>query len=223
MDIDPLDDNVSSTPGQAVYSRFVLRLYDWLVLDFSCTHIWRCQAKRLLAHYEAQLGAVHLDVGVGTGFFLDKARYPVERPRITLLDLNAQSLRYTAERIARYSPVVVQADVLEPNELPNGAFDSVGMNFLLHCLPGGGAGKWRVFEHLKPKLAPGGRLFGSTILGSPEAPLARQRWLMERYNRRGIFGNASDTAATLRAELASRFSKVEIQQEGVVALFSARD
>ncbi|HVJ21796.1 MAG TPA: class I SAM-dependent methyltransferase, partial [Polyangiaceae bacterium] len=201
----------------------VLRLYDWFVLDVSCTRIWQCRAEQLLAHYEAELGAVHLDVGVGTGFFLDKARYPVERPAITLLDLNAQSLAYTAARIARYSPEVVRADVLEPNALPECRFDSIGLNFLLHCLPAGGQGKWRVFDHLKPKLAPGGRLFGSTIIGSPEPPLARQRWLMRRYNQRGIFGNASDSAAILRAELSRRFSKVEIQQKGVVALFSARD
>jgi len=220
---DALNGNVSSAPGQAVYSRFVLRLYDWFVLDVSCTRIWQCRSEHLLTHYESQLGAVHLDVGVGTGFFLDKARYPVERPDVTLLDLNAQSLAYTAERIARYSPKVVQADVLEPNTLPNGRYDSIGMNFLLHCLPAGGQGKWRVFDHLKPKLAPGGRLFGSTIIGSPEPPLARQRWLMRRYNQRGIFGNASDSAAILRAELSRRFSKVEIQQKGVVALFSARD
>jgi hypothetical protein len=89
-------------------------------------------------------------------------------------------------------------------------------------LPAGGSGKWRLFERLKPKLAPCGRILGSTILGSSTPALARQRRLMGAYNRLGIFGNAHDSAALLRAELLWHFVDVKVEQEGVVALFSAR-
>lgn len=222
MSVDASSPPVSSAPGQAVYSPLVLRLYDWWVLDVSCSRIWQCSAERMLRHYEQHLGEAHLDVGVGSGFFLDRARFPVPAPRITLLDLNPQSLAHTSARIARYRPEVVQGDVLVPNSLPRESFASIGLNFLIHCLPSGGAGKWRLFDHLTPTLRPQGTVFGSTILGSPTPLRARQRALMGLYNRKGIFGNADDSLAMLRSELERRFDQVRIEQVGVVALFSAR-
>ncbi|HVY31406.1 MAG TPA: class I SAM-dependent methyltransferase [Polyangiaceae bacterium] len=213
----------STHDGQAVYSRAVLNIYDVLVLGLSCTAVWQCTAEQLLAHYQAHVRGVHLDVGVGTGYFLDRVRFPTPEPELTLFDLNENSLVHAAQRVARYRPRQVQGDVLSPNDLPEQHFESIGLSFLLHCLPASvsGPGKWRCFDYLKPKLKPGGVLFGSTILGQPEPALRRQRWLMGVYNRKGIFGNARDDRATLERELQSRFRHVDISTRGVVALFSA--
>ncbi len=94
------------------------------------------------------------------------------------------------------------------------------MRFLLHCLPNGGAGKWRAFTHLASALRPEGVIFGSTIVA--DAPLRRQRWLMNVYNRKGIFCNSTDTLTALRSELDERFEQVTIEQVGAVAFFAAR-
>lgn len=212
----------STLPGQAVYSRAVLNIYDVFVLGLSCTAVWQCSAQQLLAHYQAHVRGVHLDVGVGTGYFLDRVHFPTQEPDLTLFDLNQNSLAHAAQRVARYRPRQVQGDVLSPNELPEQHFESIGLSFLLHCLPAsGGGGKWRCFDYLKPKLKPGGVLFGSTILGQPEPALRRQRWLMGVYNRKGIFGNERDDRATLESELRGRLRHVDISTRGVVALFSA--
>lgn len=215
-----MESRSSSDAGQSVYSPLVLSVYDWYVLNLSCRVIWRCPSSELLAHYDRHVGRVHLDVGVGTGYFLDRARFP-DHPEITLFDLNPNSLEHARARIARYGPQTLRGDALEPNDLPREHFDSVALGFLLHCLPDGGEGKWRALTHLAPTLKRDGTLFGSTIVGA-SAPLARQRWLMNVYNRKGIFSNASDTVDRLRAELSSRFDEVEVEQRGVVALFSAR-
>ncbi len=209
----------SSEAGQRVYTPLVLSIYDWYVVDFSCEKIWCCSRERLLAQYQRHVGARHLDVGVGSGYYLDNVEFPSAAPEVTLFDLNPQSLAHTSRRIARYEPRAIHGDVLEPNTLPDGHFDSIGLGFLFHCLPAGGAGKWRALDHLAPKLAPGATLFGSTILGS-SAPLLRQRWLMRVYNQRGIFDNALDDIDVLERELTSRFEHVEIEREGVVALFA---
>jgi SAM-dependent methyltransferase len=211
----------SSEAGQRVYTPWVLSIYDWYVLSFSCARIWRCRRERLLEHYQRHLGGRHLEVGVGTGYFLDRFVFPTASPAITLFDLNPESLAHASRRLARYRPHSLRGDVLEPNALTDGAFDSIGLGFLFHCLPAGGDGKWRALDHLAPKLAPGGWLFGSTILGDAP-PLRRQRWLMNAYNRRGIFDNAQDDLERLRSELAHRFAHVELETEGVVALFAAR-
>lgn len=212
----------SSEPGQAVYSPLVLAIYDWYVLGLSCRAIWRCPASRLLAHYRDHVGARHLDVGVGSGYFLDRSEFPTPQPEITLFDLNANSLRYASKRIARYRPSAVLGDALEPNHLPLHHFDSIALNFFFHCLPDGGRGKWRLLDHFSDKLAAGGRLFGSTILGRPTPPNPMQRRLMAVYNRKGIFSNTQDDLSRLRHELEQRFDQVCIEQVGVVALFGAR-
>lgn len=209
-------------PGYAVYSRRTLALYDALVLGFSNRFIWRCPSRHLIGHHEANLSARHLDIGVGTGFFLDKARFPAKSPQITLLDPNRECLESASERISRYKPKSVHADALVPLPGALGRFDSIGLNYLLHCLPGSMARKSVVFDHLKPHLSEGGTVFGSTILqvANPRPLLARK--LMSIYNARGVFANADDTLEALRAELSARFAEVSIEMIGCVALFTAR-
>ncbi|HZM07834.1 MAG TPA: hypothetical protein VFC11_05185 [Methylocella sp.] len=54
--------------GQAVYTKRMLGIYDWLVLGLSNRLIWRCPTQGLVAHYDRHVTANHLDVGVGTGY-----------------------------------------------------------------------------------------------------------------------------------------------------------
>jgi SAM-dependent methyltransferase len=207
--------------GQAIYSPLVLKIYDGFVLGLSNRVLWRCASAHLRMLYDRNVSARHVDIGVGTGYFLDRARWPTALPEITLVDLNPNALAAAARRIARYAPRVVRANALAP--LPAmGPFDSAGLCYLLHCLPGEIATKAVVFDHLRSALAPGARVFGATILqGDAPRSWAAQR-LMNLYNRKGIFSNARDTRAALEAALAQRFLDVKIEMRGCVALFEAR-
>jgi SAM-dependent methyltransferase len=206
--------------GQAIYSPFVLHVYDWVVLGLSNTFLWRCPTAVLRRLYDRNVSARHLDVGVGTGYFLDKAKWPVANPAITLLDLNPNSLRAALKRIARFAPETIQANILAPLP-PLGTFSSVGVCYLLHCLPGSMAEKAVAFDHLRPALAPGARLFGATIIqGSIPRSVPAQK-LMNFYNRKGIFSNASDTVEELETALRKRFAEVKVERKGCVALFEA--
>ena len=208
--------------GQRVYSPLVLAGYDLFVVRFSNRFVWRCPWPRMLAASERHIGARHLDAGVGTGLFLDRCRWPVERPEITLLDLNPNSLRAAARRIRRFEPRTVEANVLEPVELGEARFDSIGLNYLLHCLPGSIEEKSAaVVRTLGPHLAPGGVFFGSTILGRGVRHNALGRRLQSVYNRRGIFSNLEDDREGLVRGLAV-LSADEVDVVGAVALFSAR-
>lgn len=210
--------------GQRVYSRLTLPLYDLWVLGISNHWLWRCPTAELRGLYDRNIGARHLDIGVGTGYFLKHAAWPVERPEITLVDLNPASLAAASARIGDRHPRTVLANALEP--LPDlGTFDSVGLCYLLHCLPGGMADKAAVLDHVKPLLAPGGRVFGATILpsmadGAPPGWAANR--LMAFYNSRGIFSNGGDRPEELEAVLRSRFDGVQVVRRGCVALFEAR-
>jgi hypothetical protein len=121
-----------------------LRTYDTLVVTLSNSLVWRCPARRILDHHDADVTGRHLDIGPGTGYHLDRCRFPVADPSTTLLDPDREVLEYAAARVARYRPATHAADALEPIELPAassfGSVDVVGAVALFTGWPGGGIG-----------------------------------------------------------------------------------
>jgi hypothetical protein len=215
-------DSDAVSAGQAVYDKRTLAIYDLLVLGLSNRWIWRCPTPVQLAHYDENISANHLDVGVGSGYFLDKCRFPVGAPRVALMDLNRNSLEVSARRIARHKPRAYVRNALDPIPFEEEKFDSVGVNYLLHCLPGTMEQKSVAFDHLKALMNPGAVIFGATLLqGGVERSGAAKR-LMAFYNRKRIFSNEGDSLTGLERALSARFHSVTIRVHGCGALFSAR-
>lgn len=207
--------------GQAVYNRAVLTIYDLTVLHTAVPVIMGCPLRALVALYERNLGASHVDIGVGTGYLLDRARFPVPDPRITLVDLNPAPLRVTAARLRRYHARPVLASALDPLPLATSSAESAGLCLLLHCLPGTMSRKADALTHAARVVRPGGRVFGATVLGAEVPRRAPARALMSVYNARGIFHNAADSPDALRAELTTRFRSHTLTLHGCIALFEA--
>jgi hypothetical protein len=206
--------------AHAVYTPSMLLIYDLLVHGLSNHIAWRCPTRRLLDLYRANLTSNHLEAGVGTGFFLDRAgKRSFER--LVLLDINRHCLERAARRLARFSPVLRQANLLAPIEPRLQAFDSVGLTYVLHCLPGRLSEKLACLDHLRPAMGQRAVLFGATILGRGIAPNGAARALLDLYNSKGVFNNREDDLETLSDELRRRFAKVEIERQGCVALFRA--
>lgn len=209
--------------GAAVYSPWVLKLYDWWVLSVSNRWAWQCSTRDvLLPFYRRLIGPRHLDVGVGTGFYLKHAGFRSDQ-QLGLLDLNENSLRTAAHRLGRSGVSGFVQDVMQPvTALGERKYDSMALFYLLHCLPGDMADKARVFANLKPHLAEGGVLYGATILGDAAGHNAFGRKLMDVYNKKGIFGNRADTLDGLDKALRKHFAEVELAQHGKVVCFTAR-
>ncbi len=214
------DDSVKA--GQAIYTQRTLRLYDLIVLGISNKFIWQCPTPQLVDYYNKNITANHLDVGVGTGYFLDRCQFPSSTPRIALMDLNTNALEFAAQRLIRYQPERYCRNVLEPITLEAQKFDSVGINYLLHCLPGSIESKAIVFDHLRSIMNPHAVIFGSTLLqgGVPRSWFAKR--LMGVYNSKGIFSNQDDDFEGLERSLSKCFRDVSIQVVGCAALFSGR-
>jgi SAM-dependent methyltransferase len=209
--------------GAAAYSPFVLAVYDLEVLGFELPFIFKCPSRRILDFYDEHVTDCHLDVGVGTGYFLDKCRFPVERPVVHLMDLSRNSLDKTAGRVRRYLPVVHHCNVLEPIEGNLPRFGSIGAANFLHCLPGTMLDKEAVFRNLKPLLRPGGVLFGTTVLGQGVDVGPLYRLVNRAYNRAKIFSNLSDGAGELETILARNYARSSVSVVGSMAFFVARD
>ena len=205
--------------GQREYTPFFLRIYDPLILGFFTPVVWRCPTSRLVEGYRRHLGQRHLDIGPGTGYFLDRAGMPDGSP-VTLLDPNVHVLDHASRRLKRLDVTTAEADVCKPLPIP-GPFDSAALSGVLHCLPGPLPRKAAAVANVAAVLAPTGVLFGATILGSG----VRHTWLARRIltanNRRGTFDNLGDTEDGLREILEASFERVELETVGSMAIFAA--
>jgi 2-polyprenyl-3-methyl-5-hydroxy-6-metoxy-1,4-benzoquinol methylase len=176
----------------------------------------------MLELYNQHVTANHLDIGVGTGYFLDKCRFPSTTPRLALLDLNPNCLEMAAKRVARYSPEVYRGNVLDPIEIDPPKFDSIGILNVLHCLPGAIETKGIVFDHLKALLNPGGVVFGSTLLYGGIRRSLLATLVFNRVNRAGAMTNKEDDLEGLERSLEQRFAETSVSVIGCEALFRAR-
>jgi len=206
--------------GHALYTRRTLRLYDRWVHGFSNPCLWRCRTEAIEAHYRSHLSENHLEAGVGTGYLLDR-NLPQRVRRLALLDASRDSLDHAAKHLSRYRPELFQENLFEPLPDLGAPFDSIGLSYVLHCLPGAMAQKAPlVFEHLRLQLSDTGTLFGATILGRElQRPLLSIP-AMALYNRRGIFSNREDALGPLMKALRDQFKTFQIEVIGCVALFA---
>lgn len=209
--------------GADNYQPSVLRRYDH-VLWVNCKFFWGCDKTELLRRYQAAIGAVHLEIGVGSGYCPANSLFPVPEPEIMLADLNPHALDFAARRIAHLSPRRVVANALAPLAdagVPTRHFDSVALNLVLHCVPGDLMAKAGVLANAAAAAKPGGKVVGSTVLAHGVRVSPAGRLLMARLNRKGIFHNTGDRLADLEALLDKYFIDHELVVRGSMAMFTA--
>ena len=119
--------------GQSEYTPFFLKIYDPVVLGFFTRVVWRCPTTRLIEGYRRHVRPLHLDVGPGTGYFLEPAGLPDGSP-VTILDPNTNVLAHATRRLQRLDITAVEADVCKPLPI-TGPFDSAALSGVIHCLP----------------------------------------------------------------------------------------
>jgi SAM-dependent methyltransferase len=214
-----MDRNDPAYRGQADYSGFLLRLYDPLVLGPISRYIWRAPAEIGIRMYREHIRPNHLDVGPGTGYFIDHAGLPAGS-RVTVLDPNPNVLRHVTRRLRHLDVTAVQADVLKPLPVA-GPFASAGMNAVLHCLPGPLDRKAVAIANVARVLAPDATFFGATVLGRSAKHTRAGRWMLAAFNRRGTFDNLDDTEDGLAEILRRSFEDVTVERLGGLALFRA--
>ena len=207
--------------GQSDYTRALLRLYDPVVLGIVAKAVWRCPTSRLVEGYRRNIRDRHLDVGPGTGYFIERSGLP-DGSRVTILDPNPNVLDHAARHLRRLEVTAVEADVLKP--LPvDGPFESAALNLVIHCLPGPMSRKAVAVANVAEVLAPTGVLFGASVLGSSGPQTWLSRRVLAAFNRRGAFDNLTDTEDGLREILAASFENLELETVGSIAIFAARD
>jgi ubiquinone/menaquinone biosynthesis C-methylase UbiE len=205
--------------GQQVYNKFTLAVYDVLLFKILTGPVWGLSTKRLLTLYNDNITSNHLDVGVGSGFLLDNCKFPSLQPNLALMDLNQDCLTHSSKRLQRYKPKQYRRNILAPITIDARGFDSISMNYLLHCLPGTITEKMVVFENLYQLLNPGGVIFGATIIPDSSNASWIAKKLMKIYNKKGVFCNAGDNIQTFENLLSAQYENVELTVIGNAAQF----
>ena len=215
---------LNTESGASVYSPTILKLYDFGVLGLSNRFAWQCPTKNvLLPFYKEHLGLKHLDVGVGTGFYIARAGL-TRSHQVGLLDLNENSLRAAAAQVKEAKVRTFLLDVMQPSSEPaDTGYDSISLFYVLHCLPGSMDDKETAIANLKRYLAKDGVLYGATILGDEAAHNPMGRMLLKLYNDKGVFHNTADTLEGLQRMLRRQFDDVQVRRHKKVALFVARN
>jgi hypothetical protein len=213
----PLADSIKA------YTRLGLHVYDPLIVNLVAPRVWDCSPDALIEHYREHVTSNHADIGVGTGFFLDRCGFDSPRPRLALIDLQANCLQHAARRLARYQPQTYVRDALSPIEgIRGGPFDSIALGGILHCLHGDLRDKSRVFDAIAPLARPGTKLFGYTLVRDGVSLHARRRFVAGVLNRLRVVDNEDDRLVDLHHELSTRFTDCQVEAIGCMALFSAR-
>ena len=216
-----MDKSDPNYKGYRGYNRFMLTIYDPWVLGFMSRAVWRVHTAPYIEQYRRELGRRHLDVGPGTGYFLEKAA-PPQGTEITLLDPNPNVLARCSARLEAMHPTTIQASVMEPLPI-EGTFDSAALSFVIHCLRGPMENKGTAIRNIAAALEPDGVLFGGTVLGAEAHHTPQARFFLKGANKMGDFDNLGDTADGLRGILEESFDTVEVEVDGSAATFTARN
>ena len=212
----------NSRPRHSIkaYTKLGLHVYDPLIVNLVAPRVWGCDADVLIDHYRKHVTPNHADLGVGTGFFLDRCGF--EPRRLALIDLQPNCLEYTARRLSRYRPSTYLRDVLDTvAEIPGGPFDSVALGGIIHCLAGALPFKSRIFDNIRSLTRPGTRIFGYTLVHDGVRQRASRRLVHPLLNRLRVIDNANDRLGDLHQALATRFIDSNVELIGCMALFSA--
>ena len=208
--------------GARFYSHWLLAIYDVLIMKLFTPYVWRCKPHHYVNLYDEHMSTNHADIGVGTGYVLDKCRYAPGNVRIGLFDLQPNSLKFTAKRLHRFSPESYLRNAMEPIHISSEKFDSVGLGGLLHCIPGDLLQKGQVFTSLTPIMKPDSRVFGYTILNRGIRKTWLSRGIYYLCQKLKVINGVDDCASDLDHELTRHFKQHNLKTIGCVAIFSAQ-
>lgn len=219
--------NENIIAGQAVYSKAFLSIYDLFVLGFSNRVLWRCPSKNLSKLYAEYASNNHLDIGVGTGYFLKKTYRNNPSARIGLLDLNKNCLIKTKEELNKHRGGghidIYHENLCEFKHSTTKPYSTIGLNYVLHCIPGDMESKLTtILNNLSEDVRSEFTVFGSTILGINGG--GGHYWLskmvLAAYNKARVFSNKEDTVEALVKCLNNYGECVQTEVIGSVCMFA---
>ena len=193
-----------------------LKFYDYLVNDINCKYAWRCHKDNIFENYKKNIRNNHLEIGPGTGYFL-KNNYDINK--LYLMDINNDTLKFSMNNLkSEYKVKTINHNIFK-RKLMIEDLESVGLNYVLHCVPGKLENK---IDSLLNNLESKNKInfFGATVVSNKH--LQNNLSSIELYflNKYGIFNNQNDFSRNLINYF--EFNKIKFNHKliGNVLVFS---
>lgn len=216
-----MNNEKASYYGVRLYSKLTLKFYDFFVMRFFAAMVWRYKESLMVGIYKENMSNNHAELGVGTGYCIDKADLESEAQRIGLFDLNEACLSHASQRLKRFNPECYTQNVLKEFSSETEQFDSLAIGGVLHCLPGEFVDKCRVFDQIRPILNNNARIFGYTLVRKGISESLVSRFFFSILSKLKVFNNYRDSAGSLKRELDRRFKNAQVIVVGQLAYFTA--
>ncbi len=214
-------ENTEQSPASLLYEGKTLKHADWVTTKILNPFVWRCPNQSIEKLYKERISTNHLEVGVGTGFWL---KYTLESgSRLALLDASQEALDHAGAALERHRPEKYLADVSKPlrETLDSGdSFESLALTCLFHLIPGNLELKAaKILDNLLPYVSADGSVFGATILGADiRRPLLAVPVMNYGYKKEMLW-NKNDTLGDIMEVLSARFRVFNVEVQGCVVLF----
>ena len=197
-----------------------IQRYDRYVNEINCEKVWKCSQKHIIDNYRKNIDEKHLEIGPGTGYFLKKENLGVDFNKLTLVDVNTEILDYSKNNLqCECSDIDVVSHNLFTCKIPEGVdFNSVGINYVLHCVPGNLQTK---LDNLICNLGDNKyNLFGASVICDPLHMNVIAEYELIFLNAFGIFHNNNDTYEELDQYLNKTGLNFTLEKQGYVAIFN---
>ena len=197
--------------------------YDLLVNKLNCKYIWRCNYNIINSLYDRNISKHHLEIGPGTGFFINKFKFD----NLTLCDINQDILDYSFDNLKNNSKNISKINfnlfdnLSQTNLNKNVKFESVGANYVLHCIPGKIEDKLLTLVHNLKKINKSHKcvLYGGTVINDPYYNTFLSNALIKCLNHFKIFNNKEDFSYNIINNLEKHNIKFDYSIVGCVFIF----
>ena len=169
-----------------------IKIYDYLVNDINCKYAWRCDKKNIFNLYQNNLKSNHLEIGPGSGYFLYPENHNKKIDNLILMDINKPILDHSYNNLkSNYSNISCFNHNIFEKEIELNNINSVGINYVLHCVPGSLEEKFdKLVNNIKSKNEL--IIFGSTVVNDYNKQTYLSDLELKLLNYYGIFNNNND-------------------------------
>lgn len=191
--------------------------------DFVLEHVWKCPKQHLEQQFISNVSLNHLEVGVTSDFSFTRRLKANKNLNMVYLDPDAKALKRAGKNTAHLKPRLFQGSLMHQWGFRNQKFNSINLNFVLHCLQGDFEGKVNALcINARSCLADNGTIFGSAILRDRISTNPLSEYFLNRCNKSGVMNNEKDSYRKLERMLNYYFNNVHITMVGYVVMFEGR-
>ena len=192
-----------------------LFFYDYLVNDLNCSFVWKCSQRNILHNYR-NISDNHIEIGPGTGYFLKNKTFDT----LQLLDINNDILTNASLNLKGNCSQIksFQHDIFTSSLPQLSKCNSIGLTYVLHCLPGKIENNLdNLIRHIPYKNY---NLYGASVIRDPVEKNSLAEMELFWLNKIGVFNNSNDTYSSLEKYFKKNNFQYDLKLEGYVAIFN---